>query len=84
MTTIPDDIMAAAWRPAFEAVSQVHTLEAAQVAIARAILAERERCWGVVNDERLMDADENLSDADPTDIAYDMAIDHALAAIKGA
>lgn len=54
MTAIPEGVMTAAWRPALEAVSQVHTLEAAQVAIARAILAERRRCADLAK----LDADD--------------------------
>jgi hypothetical protein len=76
MTAIPDEIMKAAWRPAFEAVSQFHTLEAAQVAIARAILAERDRCaqtaWSAL-DAVL------ISETGGTDLQ-----DHVYAAIKGA
>lgn len=52
-------------------------------AVYRAIMGERRRCVEAVNAERIMDADENLSDADLTDIAYDMAIDHAIDAIQG-
>lgn len=51
-------------------------------AVYRAIMGERCRCVEAVNAERIMDAGENPSDADPTDIAYDMAIDHAIDAIK--
>lgn len=79
---IPADVMAAA-RVAIRNWSnpgdRTYPLEDA---VARAILAERRRCMDAVNAEHIMDADENLSDADPTDIAYDTAIDHAIDAIK--
>lgn len=51
-------------------------------AVYRAIMGERRRCVEAVNAERIMDVGENPADADPTDISYDMAIDHAIDAIK--
>lgn len=44
--------------------------------VARAILAERKRCAAAVRAERLAGPSD-----DPTDIAYDLAIEHAHAAI---
>lgn len=94
MTAFPDDIMRAAREAVITAAPQMDRASAERIRagamdnshattiIARAILAERQRCVDVVNAERVMDADENPSDADPTDIAYDMAIDHAIDAIK--
>ncbi|CAN7597911.1 hypothetical protein [Bosea sp. LjRoot237] len=95
MTTFPDDIMRSAREafiayagPCLDRASADHVLaggadDAPLLRLAAFVTeAERRRCVSAVNAERVMDADENPSDADPTDIAYDMAIDHAIDAIK--
>lgn len=78
---IPADVMAVAEREWRAASGELINGMRGEIVVARAILAERQRCVEAVKAERIMDAYENTADADPTDIAYDMAIDHAVDAI---
>lgn len=73
MDKMPEDIMVRA-EAAYDALGRGSDADA-QV-IARAILAERKRCAAAVRAERLVGPSD-----DPTDIAYDLAIEHAHAAV---
>lgn len=73
MDKIPEDIMIKA-EAAYDALGRGSDADA-QV-IARTILAERKRCAAAVLAEKL--AGQTV---DPTDISYDLAIEHAHDAI---
>lgn len=73
MNKIPEDIMVRA-EAAYDALGRGSDADAR--VIARAILAERKRCAEAVLAERLVGPTD-----DPTDISYDLAIEHAHAAI---